>query len=160
MSLDYRQFIKSIPLWLWYFLAAFTIIWFGVLDYRHLIPSDEGRYAEIAREMFASGDWLTPRYNDYKYFEKPPLQAWMTALTYTLFGVGEWQARLWSALTSYFAVFAVGLTAYKLYGKCAGISAALILSSAPLWAIAGHFNALDAGLSSFMGIALCSLLLA
>lgn len=160
MSLDYRQFIKSMPLWLWYFLAAFTIIWFSVLDYRHLIPSDEGRYAEIAREMFVSGDWLTPRYNDYKYFEKPPLQAWMTALTYTLFGIGEWQARLWSALTSYFTVFAVGFTAYKLYGKSAGISAALILASAPLWAIAGHFNALDAGLSSFMGLALCSLLLA
>ena len=49
---------------------------------RHLLPSDEGRYAEIAREMVASGDWVTIRYNGVKYFEKPPLQMWMTALAF------------------------------------------------------------------------------
>jgi len=38
---------------------------------RHLVPSDEGRYAEMAREMFVTGDWITPRYNGYKYFENP-----------------------------------------------------------------------------------------
>ncbi|MFM7122364.1 MAG: glycosyltransferase family 39 protein, partial [Fluviibacter sp.] len=72
---------------LWVLAALFTLAWFGVLDYRHLVASDEGRYGEIAREMYATGDWITPRYNGYKYFEKPPLQGWMTALAYTLFGV-------------------------------------------------------------------------
>lgn len=151
---------QQIPIWLWCLLAAFTLIWFGTLDYRHLIPSDEGRYAEIAREMFASGDWLTPRYNDYKYFEKPPLQAWMTAIAYKLFGVGAWQARLWTALTGYLTILMAGFTATKLYGRCPGISTSLILASSPLWVVTGHINALDMGLSACMGLTLFSFLLA
>ena len=73
-------------------------VWFLTLDARHLLRSDEGRYAEIAREMVATGDWVTIRYNGIKYFEKPPLQMWMTALAFEAFGIGEWQARLWVAL--------------------------------------------------------------
>ena len=65
------------------------LVWFGTLEARHLLRSDEGRYAEIAREMFASGDWVTIRYNALKYFEKPPFHMWVTALSYTLFGVGD-----------------------------------------------------------------------
>ena len=151
---------QALPFGFWCILALFTITWFGSLDYRHLIPSDEGRYAEIAREMFVSGDWVTPRYNDYKYFEKPPLQLWATATAYTLFGIGEWQARIWGALTSFLTIFMVGLTAWKLSGKQSGINAGLVLASAPIWVIAGHFNSLDSALSSFMGISLCGLLLA
>jgi len=45
----------------------YGLLWFGTLNYRHLIPSDEGRYAEIAREMLVTGDWVTPRYNGYKF---------------------------------------------------------------------------------------------
>ena len=86
------------PSWLIYLLLA--IVWLSTLGFRHLIPSDEGRYAEIAREMLASGNWLVPKYNDYLYFEKPPLHLWMTALAFKVFGLGEWQARLWSGLTS------------------------------------------------------------
>lgn len=64
-----------------FLIAALAVIWFAPLGLRHLIPSDEGRYAEMAREMFVTGDWITPRYNGYKYFEKPPLQTWLNALT-------------------------------------------------------------------------------
>ena len=62
--------------------VLFALGWFGNLGYRHLIKPDEGRYAEIPREMIATGDWLTPRINGYKYFEKPPLQYW-ACLLYT-----------------------------------------------------------------------------
>ena len=77
------------------FLVA--CLWFLTLDTRHLLPADEGRYAEIAREMLASGDWVTIRYNDLKYFEKPPFPALDDGARLRCFGVGEWQARLWVA---------------------------------------------------------------
>ena len=80
--------------WLaWLILAA---AWFSTLQVRALLDPDEGRYAEIPREMLASGDWVTPRFDGLKYFEKPPLQYWATAAVYAGFGVSEWSSRLWS----------------------------------------------------------------
>jgi len=140
-------------------LLILSCLWLGTLDYRHLLPSDEGRYAEIAREMHVSKDWVTPRYNDYKYFEKPPLQAWATAITYDIFGLGEWQARLWAGLTSLIAIIGIGLTAGSLYGRRAGWLAGAILASSPGWILTGHFNSLDMGLSAFMTGALLTLML-
>ena len=49
---------------------------------RPLANPDEGRYSEISREMAASGDWVTPRLNGFKYFEKPPLQYWASAASF------------------------------------------------------------------------------
>ena len=154
---DQNSAFKTSTLWLLALLIG--IIWFATLNYRHLIPTDEGRYAEMAREMLASNDWLTPRYNDYKYFEKPPLQIWATALAFKLFGIGEWQARLWGGLTSFLTIIALGLTAGSLLGKRAGVIASLILASSPIWILAGHFNSLDMGLSAFMSMSLFAMLL-
>ena len=139
---------------------VYALVWFGTLNYRHLIPSDEGRYAEIAREMLVTGDWVTPRYNGYKYFEKPPLQVWATAVAFKAFGIGNWQARLWTALTGFLTIIAVGLTSAKLYGARVGFLSAVVLASSPMWVIGGHVNSLDMGLSAFLVAALCSLLLA
>lgn len=141
-------------------VIIYALLWFGTLDYRHLIPSDEGRYAEIAREMLVTGDWVTPRYNGYKYFEKPPLQAWATAAAFQMFGIGEWQARLWTALTGFFTILLIGFTGARIYNARAGWLASAVLASSPMWVISGHFNSLDMGLSAFLVAALCSLLLA
>lgn len=148
------------PAVFWLLLVAFALVWFGALDYRHLIASDEGRYAEMAREMWVTGDWITPRYNGYKYFEKPPLQTWMNALTFAAFGLGEWQARLWTALTGFAGVLMVGFTGRRVFNARVGLFAAAALACAPLWSLLGHFNVLDMGLSFFMGLSLCALLLA
>lgn len=141
-------------------VIIYGLLWFGTLNYRHLIPSDEGRYAEIAREMLVTGDWVTPRYNGYKYFEKPPLQAWATAAAFQAFGIGDWQARLWTALTGFLTILLVGFTGARIYNARAGWLAAVVLASSPMWVISGHFNSLDMGLSAFLVAALCSLLLA
>lgn len=141
-------------------VLIYALLWFGTLNYRHLIPSDEGRYAEIAREMLVTGDWITPRYNGYKYFEKPPLQAWATAATFQVFGIGDWQARLWTALTGFLTIFFVGFAGARIYNPRAGWLGAVVLASSPMWVISAHINSLDMGLSAFLVAALCSLLLA
>ena len=58
-----------------------------------LANPDEGRYAEIPREMVASGDWVTPRLDGVNYFEKPPLVYWAVAACLELLGPGEWSMR-------------------------------------------------------------------
>lgn len=141
-------------------VLALALLWFVPLGWRHLVPSDEGRYAEMAREMLLTGDWITPRYNGYKYFEKPPLQTWMNALTFAWFGIGEWQARLYTALTGFAGVLVAGYTAARLINPAAGFATALVLASAPYWQLMGHFNTLDMGLSFWMEVTLCAMLLA
>jgi 4-amino-4-deoxy-L-arabinose transferase-like glycosyltransferase len=141
-------------------IVALAVIWFVPLGWRHLLPSDEGRYAEMAREMLATGDWITPRYNGYKYFEKPPLQTWANALTFAWFGLGEWQARLYTALTGFAGVLLIGFTGARVFNAATGFFAALVLATAPYWNLMGHFNTLDMGLSFWMELTLCALLLA
>ena len=141
-------------------VLALAVIWFVPLGWRHLLPSDEGRYAEMAREMFVTGDWITPRYNGYKYFEKPPLQTWLNALTFAWFGIGEWQARLYTGLASFAGVLLVGFTGARLFNPLSGFLAAVVLACSPYWNLMGHFNALDMGLAFWMTLSLCSLLLA
>ncbi|MEX3555192.1 MAG: glycosyltransferase family 39 protein [Burkholderia gladioli] len=141
-------------------LLGLALIWFGPLGRRHLIPSDEGRYAEMAREMFVTGDWITPRYNGYKYFEKPPLQTWLNALSFTWFGIGAWQARLYTALVSFGGILLVGYTGARVFNPVAGLCVAVVLAASPYWNLMGHFNTLDMGLSFWMTVTLCALLLA
>jgi len=141
-------------------LIVLAVIWFLPLGMRHLIPSDEGRYAEMAREMFVTNDWITPRYNGYKYFEKPPLQTWANALTFAWFGIGDWQARFYTALTGFAGVILLGYTGARVFNSVTGVAAAALLASSPYWDLMGHFNTLDMGLSFWMELTMCSLLLA
>ena len=141
-------------------VLALALVWFVPLGWRHLLPSDEGRYAEMAREMFLTGDWITPRYNGYKYFEKPPLQTWANALTFAWFGIGEWQARLYTALTGFAGVLLLGFTGARVFNAATGVFAAIVLATSPYWNLMGHFNTLDMGLSFWMELTLCALLLA
>lgn len=141
-------------------LLAFALVWFGTLDYRKLIKPDEGRYAEIPREMVASGDWLTPRLNGIKYFEKPPLQYWATATAFTAFGENEWTARLWPAITGFLGILLAWFTGRRLFGRQAGLLAAVTLASSCLYLGIGHANTLDMGLSFFLEVAVFGFLLA
>jgi 4-amino-4-deoxy-L-arabinose transferase-like glycosyltransferase len=139
---------------------ALAVIWFGNLEYRKLIDPDEGRYAEIPREMVVSGDWVTPRLNGFKYFEKPPLQYWATATAYTLFGEHHWTARLWPALTGAFGIALAFFVGRAFFGAAAGFCAALVLAGSVAYTVTAHVNALDSGLTFFMTLALSALMLA
>lgn len=141
-------------------LLAVAVIWFGNLEYRKLVKPDEGRYAEIPREMVVSGDWTTPRLNELKYFEKPPLQYWATAVAYTIFGEHQWTSRLWAALTGFAGILLAWFAGTRLFGREAGIYAALLLGSSVLYSMMAHINTLDMGVTFFITLGIFSLLIA
>jgi len=144
----------------WWLVFAVALIWFANLEYRTLIKPDEGRYAEIPREMVASGDWVTPRLNELKYFEKPPLQYWATATAYTLFGEHQWTSRLWAGLTGFAGILLVWFAGLRLFGREAAGYAALLLSSSLLYVLMAHINTLDMGVTFFLTLGIAGLLLA
>jgi 4-amino-4-deoxy-L-arabinose transferase-like glycosyltransferase len=141
-------------------LVLLALIWFASLAPRHLAKTDEGRYGEIPREMQVSGDWVTPRLDGLKYFEKPPLQYWATAAAFEVFGVGEWTTRLWTGLTGFLGVLMVATTARRLYGGAAGFYAAAVLASSMLYLLMAHVATLDMGVTFFMSAGLCAALIA
>lgn len=136
------------------------VAWFATLELRGLFVPDEGRYAEIPREMLETGDWVTPRLNGLKYFEKPPMQYWLTAATYAVFGEDEWTARLPSTLLGFLAVVVTALTARRLWGARAAASALVVLGSGWAFYLSGQYLTLDIMLSAFLTFALCGFLLA
>ncbi|MGE0115773.1 MAG: phospholipid carrier-dependent glycosyltransferase [Steroidobacteraceae bacterium] len=146
--------------WLWLALLLVIALWFATLGTRRLLNPDEGRYAEIGREMLVSGDWVTPRLNGIKYFEKPALQYWMTAGAYQVFGQNEFAARFWTGLTGFAGIVLIGFTGLRLFGRAAGTMAAAILASSLLYVVIGHINTLDMSLSFFLQLTVCSFLLA
>lgn len=141
-------------------IALLAVVWFATLGHNALVRPDEGRYAEIPREMLASGDWVTPRLDGLKYFEKPALQYWATALAYRWFGLHEWTARLWAALTGFLGILLTGYAGARLYDRRTGYIAAAILASSFLYFAIGHIAILDMGVTFFMLASLATLLLA
>jgi len=141
-------------------VLLFALIWFASLDYRRLIHPDEGRYAEIPREMVASGDWLTPRLDGIKYFEKPALQYWLTAAAYEAFGIHQWTARLWPALAGFAGVLFIGYVGFRVGGLRLGLYSAAVLGGCVWYVLNAHILTLDSGLTLWMSVGFGALLLA
>ncbi len=141
-------------------LAVVLALWFGLgLGDRALWHPDEGRYGEIPREMVETGDWVTPRLNGVKYFEKPVLFYWLQAASIKLFGVNEWALRLWPALLALAGVLAVYGAGRALYGRRAGLIAAAVLATSPLYYLMARIITLDMAVSVFLTGALLAFLL-
>lgn len=137
-----------------------TTLWFATLSLRPLFNTDEGRYAEIPREMLASGEWSIPHLNGLLYLEKPPLQYWATAASLKIFGRTEFAARLYTALCAFGAVLAAALAARALWGPAAAIRSAALLSSMLLFLAMGQLLTLDMSLTACMTVALAAFLAA
>ena len=88
------------------FLVVVVVYFFGV-GHLPLVGPDEPRYAQVAREMFLRHDLITPTLGGHTWFEKPALLYWMMILSFKLFGVSEWAARLPSAIAGVLTVAAI-----------------------------------------------------
>ena len=140
--------------------VVFALVWFANLDVRALQHPDEGRYAEIAREMLATGDWVMPRLDGIRYFEKPPLQYWLTAASFKAFDVDEWTARLPCAIAGFLTVLFVAYVGAIVASPAAGIYAGVTLAGS-LWLFGiSHLVTLDALLTFWLTLSLGAFLLA
>ena len=137
------------------------LLWlaFGLLPLlvRPLWEPDEARYAEIPREMLATGDWLTPRLNGVLYFEKPPLQYWLSAISMKLFGLNGAAARLPLALASALMLWAAWRLAKRL-GAREPLWGPFMAATGLLAFLVGQLLTLDALFSAFLVAALAAFL--
>ena len=108
-------------------LALCALLFFLGLGTLGLTDRDEGSNAEAAREMVASGDWLTPTLNGSPRFAKPILIYWLISGSYLAFGVSEFTARLPSALFGTLLVLMLYAFASRIFGPTVGLRAALML---------------------------------
>jgi 4-amino-4-deoxy-L-arabinose transferase-like glycosyltransferase len=119
-----------------------------------LANPDEGRYAEIPREMLATGDWVTPRLDGVNYFEKPPLMYWTVALAQAAFGPAEWVVRLTPAVFALGGILLTYAAARRFHGRMAGVIASGVLGTSLLYFGTGRFLVLDMMVSVLMAATL------
>ena len=145
--------------------SLFLLILFGFLfliglGSAPLIDPDEGRYAEIPREMLLKGDFITPTLNYVKYFEKPPLLYWVNAGSMAIFGQNEFAARLPSALSGLFTVLLTYLAGRRLFNRRTALASALMLGSCAAFLLQSRIILTDMLLTFCLSAALFSFLLA
>lgn len=130
------------------------VIYLGGLGRLPLFGQDEALYAEAAREMLASGDWITPRVNGVIFFEKPPLYYWLAALNFRLFGVNPFAARLPAALLAIATILLTTMIGARVWGKRAGFLAGLALATSLQMAMIGRMGIMDVPLTFLIAAAI------
>lgn len=138
----------------------FGALYFFRLGSYPLSNPDEGRNAEVPREMLVTGEWVTPRLDGVVYFEKPPLMYWVTAVFERTFGLNEWAVRAVPALFAIIGILLTYAAARGLYDRTTGWLSAVILGTSVLWFVIGHIPILDIAVSVFMAATLFCFLLA
>lgn len=130
------------------------VLFFYQLGAAALMDPDEGRYAEIAREMLALRDWLIPQLNLLPYLEKPPLVYWLTAVSFKVFGFTAAAARLPSALSALAGLFLAYALGRALWGPLAGVLSALVLATSVGYVALGRILTLDMTFAFFLNLAI------
>ena len=120
----------------------------------HLLEPDEGRYAQIPREMLARGDWVVPHLQSQPYLDKPPLLYWLVMLSYSAFGVSEAPARLIPALAVHGTILVVYLLGRRSLGERSAFWGALFLTVAPGFVGMARVLTLDGLLTFWITLAL------
>ncbi|MGA7800732.1 MAG: glycosyltransferase family 39 protein [Gammaproteobacteria bacterium] len=152
---DRRHWVRDLLL-----LTLLLGLYFGFqLGQRAIWNPDEGRYSEIPREMVLTGDYVTPHLDGVKYFEKPPLFYWLQAASIEVFGIHQWNLRLWPALFSIFGCLLVYGAGRQMFGRRAGLLSAAVLATSLLYYFLGRAIILDMAVSILMAAAMLMFLL-
>lgn len=129
MNIFYRLKKNDSLIYLIVLIGLSSFLLFYKLGHLSLWDPDEPRYAETAKQMVKTGDWLVPRFNGKERFDKPILFYWLIALAYKAFGISEFAARFWSAFFGLIGVIIVYLMGREMFSPRAGFLAGLVLAT-------------------------------
>jgi Dolichyl-phosphate-mannose-protein mannosyltransferase len=131
-------------------LAVAACMFFAGIGRLALIEPDEGRNAEVAREMLTRGDWITPHFNNFSYLDKPPVFFWAVASSFKVAGLSEASARFPSALAALLTVFLAWLLARRMFEDSTALYAGLVLATSPLVVVFARDVIFDMTLTFFV----------
>ena len=131
-------------------LVIACLVFFGGLGQYPLLNPDEALYAEPAREMLVTGEYVTTLLNYVVRYTKPPLCIWAMALSYKLFGVNEFAARFFGVACGILLIAAVYLLILRYVSVRSAIIGALSLVFAPLFVLTAREAITDMPLALFM----------
>ncbi|MBI4527943.1 MAG: glycosyltransferase family 39 protein [Deltaproteobacteria bacterium] len=147
------SWVQSVSSLVW-FLPLVLFILFNNLGGAALFDPDEGRNAEIAREVLLLGDWVTPHYNFIPRLDKPIAHYWTIALSYKIFGVSEWSARLPSAVAALGCLILTYCFARRFLGADVARWGVLILVTSVEFFLLSRTVILDMAFAFFITLAL------
>lgn len=138
-------------------VAVYSVALLASLGRFSFLGPDEPRYAQVAREMFESGDYISPRLCHLLWFEKPALFYWLAAAAYHVFGANEFAARLPSALAALGSLAGLWFAGCQIGEKRLGQMSALVLGTSAIWLGFSHAATTDMLLASTTcGAILCA----
>ena len=140
---------------IWLLLFGFVLVYLCPIATRPMIVPDEVRYAEIPREMIATGDWIVPRLNGLPYFEKPVMGYWLNALAMLVFGENAFAVRFPSAVSAGLSALMIGLLMRRVVkDRMLELLAPLVFLTCLEVTATGVFGVLDGMLSAFLTMAM------
>jgi 4-amino-4-deoxy-L-arabinose transferase-like glycosyltransferase len=131
-------------------------LFFAGLGSLPLLEPDEGRNAEVAREMLASGDWITPHYDALPYLDKPAVLFWLVASSFKVAGLHEWSARAPSALMGLCLLLLSWFLTRRMFGGSTAVRAGVVIATAPLVMVFSRLVIFDMTLAFLTTLAMAS----
>jgi 4-amino-4-deoxy-L-arabinose transferase-like glycosyltransferase len=138
-------------------IGLFYTFWLGVYP---LFTPDEGRYAEVAREMLSTGDYVTPRVNGVAFLDKPILHYWLQAAAIRSFGLNEWAIRFFPALFGLIGCLVTYSGGRLLFDRRTALLSTIILATTPLYFCGAHYANLDLEVAVLITCTLLCLIIA
>jgi len=133
-------------------VVAFGLLFSFKMGAPALFEDDEGRITEVAREILVTGKWIDLQFNYEPWFHKPPLYPWLTAVTFFVFGISEFTARIWAALFGLGTLIVTYFLGRSIYDEAAGGLAAIMTGSSLLFLSLSRAGFVDTGLTFFVAL--------